>query len=75
MSQPVTHSSAPGADPRWSCARKRAYSDDRTAQRIAARLNEQNRRGDRPGYEGVVVVAYACTDGCGRYHVGRSGDA
>lgn len=74
--QRVTHTSTPGADPRWSCARKKAYPDEAQARRVAARLNEQNSSGQgRPGYEGVVVVAYACTEGCGRYHVGRSADA
>jgi hypothetical protein len=68
----MERTSAPGASIEWSCARKKAYGDERTARQIAARITDENHSGrGRSGYEGVTVVAYACTDGCGRFHIGR----
>lgn len=70
----MDRTSATTASIEWSCVRKKAYGDERTARAIAARVSEENRSGrGRPGYEGVTVVAYACTEGCGRYHIGRGG--
>jgi hypothetical protein len=65
----------PDAAVAWSCARKKAYSDEAYAKRISAKLNAENSSGQgRPGYEGVVVVPYGCTH-CGYYHIGRSNAA
>jgi hypothetical protein len=61
----------PDADVRWACARKKSYPDEKSAKRVATRLTEQNHSGSgRAGFEGVVVVAYACTR-CGSWHTGR----
>lgn len=58
------------ASTEWTCARKKAYSED-VAKAVARRLNAENSSGQgRPGFEGVTVQPYACTR-CGRYHIGR----
>lgn len=51
------------ADPRWSCTRKKAYPDIALARKVASRINEE---------KGLNLVAYACTTGCGRFHVGHA---
>jgi hypothetical protein len=50
------------ADVRWSCTRKKAYPDEKTAKKVAGRMRDER---------DANVVAYACTQ-CGRYHVGRA---
>lgn len=56
----------------WTCARKKAYPDEKRAAAVARRLTAENAGPDaRPGFEGHVVVHYACTR-CGRYHTGRA---
>lgn len=53
----------PDASTEWTCARKKAYPDEKFARRVAAQVNE---REGRP-----AVVHYACTR-CGRWHIGRA---
>lgn len=53
-----------GADPRWGCHRKRAYSDQKDAVRA---LDRMRREGKDDGRLGV----YGCTS-CGQYHVGHN---
>lgn len=52
-----------GADPRWSCARKKAYPTQELAAKVARKVCTEN--------PGVNVVAYGCTH-CGSYHIGRA---
>lgn len=60
-----------GADSRWACNRKKAYSTKHLADKVAARINESNLNGTgNPGFEGVMVVPYFCRR-CGEYHIGR----
>lgn len=60
-----------GAPDEWACHRKKAYTDEETASRIAARLTEINTTGQgRPEFVGVAVNAYSCGR-CGRWHIGR----
>ena len=49
------------ASTEWTCARKKAYPEERMARRVAARMRD----------EGKNVVHYACTR-CGRFHIGRA---
>lgn len=50
-----------GADPRRACNRKKAYTDEKLAKRVAAKVREKS---------GDDVVAYGCTL-CGQYHIGH----
>jgi hypothetical protein len=50
------------ADPAWSCNRKKAYSDEKFASRVARQMYAER---------GALVVAYACRH-CGHYHIGRA---
>lgn len=49
------------ASTEWTCARKKAYPEEKMARRVAARMRD----------EGKNVVHYACTR-CGRFHIGRA---
>ena len=55
----------PGADIQRSCTRKKAYSCEENATRVANRINWDNRA------QGLKLIAYGCTH-CGRFHIGRS---
>lgn len=50
------------ADVTWSCARKKAYTDEKFAQRVARQAQEKS---------GIDMVAYGCTH-CGQFHIGRA---
>lgn len=51
----------PDADARWTCNRKKAYGDQKTAARVAARINRE---------QGTNLVDYGCGH-CGQWHIGR----
>lgn len=51
----------PDAAPERSCYRKKAYPDEKTARRVAAKMREER---------GANVDYYGCTN-CGRFHIGR----
>jgi len=60
------------ASTRWTCSRKKAYTNEKLAKHVAREMTETNAGPNaRPGFEGLVVVAYACTR-CGQYHTGRA---
>jgi hypothetical protein len=48
------------ADSRWSCARKKSYSE-KLAQKVANRINYE---------KGTDLVPYGCTH-CGAFHIGH----
>jgi len=50
-----------GASTQWTCARKKAYPDEKIASKVAARMRGEDKN----------VVHYACTR-CGRWHIGRA---
>lgn len=53
------------ADARWACNRKKAYPDQKTAAKVARRINRE---------KGTDLVDYGCGH-CGRYHIGaRTGE-
>lgn len=56
----------------WTCNRKKAYSTEKMAEKVAKRMTRENRdpATARPGYANVEVVSYGCGL-CGRWHVGR----
>ena len=48
-------------DARWTCNRKKAYPDEKTAAKVASRINRE---------KGTNLVPYGCGH-CGRWHIGR----
>lgn len=44
----------------WSCVRKKAYTDEKLARRVASRAFAM--RGDR-------LTVYPCVNGCGQWHL------
>lgn len=53
------------ADPRRSCARKKAYPTYGMARNVASRVSRE-REISPP------LVPYACTEHCGRFHIGHA---
>ncbi len=51
-----------GADVAWACSRKKSYSEEKFARRVAMRMRAER---------GANVVAYSCRH-CGEYHIGRA---
>lgn len=51
----------PEVDARWTCNRKKAYPDEKTAAKVARKVNAR---------EGTDLVEYGCGH-CGRWHIGR----
>lgn len=58
----TTRTDYPGASTEWTCARKKAYPDEKLAAKVARKMREERN---------IDVVHYACTR-CGRYHIGRA---
>jgi hypothetical protein len=50
------------ADTAWSCSRKKAYTEESFARRVAQRMRDER---------DADVVVYACRH-CGSYHIGRA---
>ncbi len=50
------------ADSTWSCARKKAYTEEAFARRVARAMREER---------GAEVTVYACRH-CGSFHIGRA---
>lgn len=47
----------------WTCLRKKAYSTERFAARVARQVNAKR---------ALALVPYGCGH-CGQYHIGRKG--
>lgn len=49
-------------DIRWTCARKKGYSDEKIARKVANRIKFET---------GERLNVYVCPAGCGRWHIGK----
>jgi hypothetical protein len=61
MSPATDRTDNPDSSTEWTCVRKKAYPDEKTAKRVANTMRNER---------GADVVHYGCTR-CGRYHIGR----